>query len=79
MSWKNRPPTESITNSQQRVDGESVGNPTFLVAELYPQPRVRWGQGHPDPSTMTAEERLTEIREILAAGVLRIQKPAANE
>ena len=52
-----------------------------LVAELYPQPqpRVRWGQGHPDPSTMTAEGRLTEIGEILAAGVLRIQKPAANE
>lgn len=52
-----------------------------LVAELYPQPqpRVRWGQRHPDPSTMTAEERLTEIGEILAAGVLRIQKPAANE
>jgi len=54
--------------------------PNF-VAELYPQPqpRVRWGQGHPDPSTMTAEGRLTEIGEILAAGVLRIQKPAANE
>lgn len=52
-----------------------------LVAELYPQPqpRARWGQGHPDPSTMTAEERLTEIGEILAAGILRIQKPAANE
>lgn len=52
-----------------------------LVAELYPQPqpRVRWGQGRPDPSTMTAEERLTEIGGILAAGVLRIQKPAANE
>ena len=51
-----------------------------LVAELYPQPhpRARWGQGHPDPSTMTAEERLTEIGEILAAGILRIQKPPAN-
>lgn len=52
-----------------------------LVAELYPQPqpRVRWGQGHPDPSTMTAEERLTEIGEILAAGILRMQKPPANK
>nr|WP_315459372.1 helix-turn-helix domain-containing protein [uncultured Sphingorhabdus sp.] len=52
-----------------------------LVAELYPQPqpRVRWGQGQPDPRTMTAEERLTEIGEILAAGVLRMQNPPANE
>ena len=52
-----------------------------LVAELYPhlQPRVRWAPGRPDPSTMTAEGRLTEIGEILAAGVLRIQKSAANE
>ena len=52
-----------------------------LVAELYPQPqpRVRWGQGYLDPSTMTAEERLTEIGEILAAGVLRMQKPPANK
>ncbi len=34
-------------------------NPT-LVVELYPaaQPRARWAPGHPDPSTMTAEERL---------------------
>ena len=52
-----------------------------LVAELYPQPqpRIRWGQGHPDPSTMTAEDRLTELGEILAAGILRMQKPPANE
>lgn len=50
-----------------------------LVAELYPQPQVRWGQGQPDPRTMTAEERLTEIGEILAAGVLRMQNPPANE
>ena len=52
-----------------------------LVAELYPQPQpmVRWGQGHPAPSTMTAEDRLTELGEILAAGILRMQKPPANE
>lgn len=51
-----------------------------LVAELYPQPqpRVRWAQGHPDPSTMTAEERLTELGEILAAGILRMQNLPAN-
>ena len=51
-----------------------------LVAELYPQPqpRVRGGQVHPDPSTMTAEGRLTEIGEILAAGILRMQNPPAN-
>jgi putative transcriptional regulator len=52
-----------------------------LVAELYPQPqpRIRWGQGHPDPSAMTAEDRLTELGEILAAGILRMQKQPANE
>lgn len=51
-----------------------------LVAELYPQsqPRVRWGQAHPDPSTMTAEEILTELGEIPAAGILRMQNPPAN-
>ena len=52
-----------------------------LVAEIYPaeQPKVRWAAGHPDPSTMTAEERLTEVGHILAAGILRMQKPLANE
>ena len=52
-----------------------------LVAEIYPaeQPKVRWAAGHPDPSTMTAEERLTEVGQILAAGILRMQKPLANE
>lgn len=52
-----------------------------LVAELYPaeQMRARWALGSPDPSTMTAEERLTEIGEILAAGILRMQKPPADE
>jgi len=49
--------------------------------ELYPaaQPRVRWAPGRPDPNTMTAEERLTEVGQILAAGRLRMQKPPANE
>jgi putative transcriptional regulator len=52
-----------------------------LVAELYPkvQPRARWAPGHPDPSTMTAEERLTEVGQILAAGFLRMHKPPASE
>ena len=52
-----------------------------LVVELYPaaQPRARWAPGHPDPSTMTAEERLTEVGQILAVGILRMKKPPANE
>jgi putative transcriptional regulator len=52
-----------------------------LVAEIYPaeQPKVRWAPGRPDPSTMTADERLTEVGQILAAGLLRMQKPPANE
>ncbi len=47
-----------------------------LVMELYlaPPPRVRWAPGRPDPSTMTADERLAEVGEILAAGVLRMQR-----
>ena len=46
-----------------------------LVAELYPkpQPRRRWATGGRDPSTMTPEERLTELGEILAAGIVRMQ------
>lgn len=52
-----------------------------LVIELYPAapPRVRWAPGRPDPNTMTAEERLAEVGEILAAGALRMQDPLANE
>ena len=52
-----------------------------LVAELYPaEPlRARWAPGHPDPNNMNAEERLTEIGEILATGILRMLKPPANE
>lgn len=43
-----------------------------LVMELYlaPPPRVRWAPGRPDPSTMTADERLAEVGEILASGIL---------
>ena len=46
-----------------------------LVTELYPkpQPRRRWASGGRDPSTMTTEERLTELGEILAAGIMRMQ------
>jgi putative transcriptional regulator len=45
-----------------------------VVMELYPaaQPRVRWAPGHPDPITMTAVERLTEVGRILAAGISRM-------
>lgn len=46
-----------------------------LVMELYPAapPRVRWVPGRPDPNTMTAEERLAEVGDILAAGIMRMQ------
>ena len=47
--------------------------PNFVV-ELYPaaKPRVRWAPGRPYPNSMTAEERLTEVGQILAAGILRM-------
>jgi len=46
-----------------------------VVMELYPaaQPKVRWVLGHPDPITMTMEERLAEAGRILAAGISRMQ------
>ena len=46
-----------------------------LVMELYPlaQPRVRWAPGCPDPNTMTAEERLADVGQILAIGILRMR------
>ena len=52
-----------------------------LVMELYPAPppRVRWAPGRPDPNTMTAEERLAEVGEILSAGIKRMQDSPANE
>lgn len=52
-----------------------------VVMELYPAapPRVRWAPGRPDPNTMTAEERLAEVGEILAAGIKRMQDSPAGE
>ena len=52
-----------------------------VVMELYPaaQPKVRLAPGYPDPITMTAEERLAEVGEILVTGILRMQKPPSNE
>ena len=49
-----------------------------LLMELYPAapPRVRWAPGRPDPNTMTAEERLAEIGEILAAAVRGLSRSA---
>jgi len=52
-----------------------------LVADLYPTPRQipRWAAGGPDPSKMTAEERLSELGQILAAGILRVrERPPGN-
>jgi putative transcriptional regulator len=45
-----------------------------LVAEIYPQPqpRLRWAPGPPDPNTMTEEERLAEVGQIIAGGINRI-------
>lgn len=52
-----------------------------LVMELYPaaQPRVRWAPVCPDPNIMTADDRLAEVGQILAAGILRMQDSPANE
>ena len=52
-----------------------------LVMELYPAPppRVRWAPGRPDPSTMTADERLAEVGEILASGIMRMQPTPGSE
>ncbi|NBU84103.1 MAG: helix-turn-helix domain-containing protein [Sphingomonadaceae bacterium] len=51
-----------------------------LVAELYPAapPKVRWVLGHPDPITMTVEERLAEIGKILAEAIIRSQMGSGN-
>ena len=53
-----------------------------LVMELHPAapPRVRWEPGRPDPNTMTAEERLAEVGDILAARIKRMysSKPPAQ-
>lgn len=46
-----------------------------LVTDLYPTPRPapQWAPGGPDPSQMTAEERLSEIGQILAQGIIRMR------
>ncbi|MSP43321.1 MAG: hypothetical protein EXR08_08155 [Alphaproteobacteria bacterium] len=51
-----------------------------LLAELYPspQPRRRWAPGRPDPNTMTADERLAEVGEILAEAIIRSQMGSGN-
>jgi DNA-binding transcriptional regulator YiaG len=51
-----------------------------LVMELYPAPppRVRWAPGRPDPSTMTADERLAEVSEIMAQAIIRSQMGSGN-
>ncbi len=45
-----------------------------VVMKLYSaaQPRVRLAPGYPHPITMTAEDRLAEVGEILAAGIRRM-------
>jgi putative transcriptional regulator len=47
-----------------------------LVVQLYPspQPRQRWAPGPPHRNTMTADERLAEIGEILVTGILRMRE-----
>ena len=46
-----------------------------LVVDLYPAPRPqpRWTLGGTDPSKMTTEERLSEIGQILAQGIIRMR------
>jgi hypothetical protein len=43
-----------------------------LGAYLQPQPIPRWSPGGPDPSKMTAEERLSEVGQIVTACIKRI-------
>ena len=51
-----------------------------LVMQLYPAapPRVRWAPGRPDPNTMTADERLAEVSEIMAQAIIRSQMGSGN-
>lgn len=46
-----------------------------LVAELYPatQRIPRWSSSGLDPNAMTAAERLAEVGQILAAGIIRMR------
>ena len=45
---------------------------TELYAKLYPKPFEWWGDGL-DPATMTDEERIAEVAQILARGILRLK------
>ena len=51
-----------------------------LVMQLYPAapPRVRWAPGRPYPNTMTADERLAEVSEIMAQAIIRSQVGSGN-
>jgi len=51
-----------------------------LVMQLYlaAPPRVRWAPGRPDPNTMTADERLVEVSEIMAQAIIRSQMGSGN-
>jgi transcriptional regulator with XRE-family HTH domain len=47
-----------------------------LVIQLYPQPQPRswWIFGGQDPSHMTPEQRLAELGQILASGIVRLRQ-----
>jgi putative transcriptional regulator len=49
-----------------------------LYAKLYPPPPAWIGEG-PDPATMTAEERITELGQILARGIMRMKAAEKSE
>lgn len=49
-----------------------------LYAKLYPLPPAWAGEG-PDPATMTAEERITELGQILARGIMRMKAAEKSE
>ena len=51
-----------------------------LVMELYPaaQPRSRWESSGQHPSRMTPEQRLAELGQILAAGIIRLRQVTAD-
>lgn len=51
-----------------------------LVAELYlqTQPRSRWESSGQHPSEMTPEQRLAELGQILAAGIIRLRQVTAD-
>lgn len=49
-----------------------------LYAKLYPPPPAWAGEG-PDPAIMTAEERITELGQILARGIMRMKAAEKSE